>query len=655
MRGIRGWAAAAALMTLLGGAARADTLTVRADRAVHGVSPTLYGIFLEDINCAVDGGLSAELVRNPSFENENLFNPQRADHWDAWRIQKKDGAGAEIAGEGPLHANNPSYLRVTLGEGGSVTAVNQGFGGNAFRGGIPLREGMDYDFSMQLRADADAEVSVALTDIRGNSLAGEKAVWRLPEDVPAGAWTEVRARFTAESAASASLSIVCAGSGRIDLDCVSLLPGDRFGADWPGGGLRADLVETLRELRPRFLRFPGGCVVEGTARRENAYDWKDSVGPRTARRQIANTWGGVQTMNVGFYEYFCLSEALGALPVPVVHAGLLCQAREVKDPPLTLEETAAYARDLLDLIEFATGDASTEWGALRAEMGHPEPFDLRYLAIGNENWGAAYFNRYEVLRSAVKEAYPEITCIVAAGPVAEGGLIQDSWSQIRRRFPEDLVDEHYYMESGWFPKHVSRYDRYPRTTRVFLGEYAAHEPVQGGTRPGTLYAALCEAAYLTGIERNGDLIEMCCYAPLLCREGAVDWTPDLIWFNDGQICRTASFWVQKLYADALGDTLVESTLEGGIFQVATRTERELQIKLVNLSEDPVPLVLRLPGVPDQRSGGERLSGRRVQANSLTKPDTLTPQPAAVELRDGEAQTELPAWSLTILKFALEQE
>lgn len=442
--------------------------------------------------------------------------------------------------------------------------------------------------------------------------------------------------------------------GCIDADLLSLMPADRVGSDWPGGGLRKDLVEALRALHPKFLRFPGGCVVEGTYVRSNAYDWKQSVGDLAGRREIPNTWGGMQTMGVGFYEYFCLCEEIGALPVPVVHAGLLCQARDAKDPPLTMEETEQYARDVLDLIDFALGDEGTEWGRVRIQMGHPEPFDLRYLAIGNENWGAAYFGRYERLSKAVKEKHPGITCIVAAGPVAEGSLIQDSWNQIRHRFADDLVDEHYYMDSSWFPAHVNRYDRYPRTTKVFLGEFAAYEPVQGNRRPGNLYAALCEAAYLTGIERNSDLVEMCCYAPLLCREGEVDWTPDLIWFNDEQVYGAHSYYVQQMFSQACGTELVASETDGNLFHAATRTDSELQIKIVNLSDKASQLRLLLPGVPDQASSAQVLTGEKAHVNSFARPDKVAPKTIQAVCVGGQAEIELPPWSLTVLKFSLEK-
>ncbi len=631
--------------------ASADTVTVDPEVRLHGISPSLYGIFLEDINCAVDGGLYAELIKNRSFENAAILSPKHADRWEAWKTVRRGNAAAELSSEAPIHENNPTYLHVTLGEGDSLTAVNQGFGGNALRGGIPVREGEEYDLSLWLRLDAGVTVTAALTEKSGAPL-GEGAVFSFSGE----GWQRCVAVLDPGRDADAVLSLTCEGIGCADIDMASLMSADRVGADWPGGGLRRDLVEALAELKPRFLRFPGGCVVEGSYVRENAYDWKAGVGNAEERREIGNTWGGMQTMGVGFYEYFCLAEYLGALPVPVVHAGVLCQAREALDGPLTMEETAAYAQDILDLIEFALGGADTVWGGLRVRMGHPEPFDLRYIAIGNENWGGTYFDRYAVLRNAVKEKYPDVTCIVSAGPVAEGSLIRDSWSAIRRRFPEDLAEEHYYMDSAWFPAHADRYDAYPRTTEVFLGEYAAHEALQGNRRPSDLYAALCEAAFLTGIERNSDLVRMCCYAPLLCREGAADWTPDLVFFNDDQVLLTPGWHVQRMFSLSLGDTLIQSACDGALFHTASTRGDKIIVKLVNLSGNAVPVILSVQGAEDGEAQGEMLTGYdRGDVNSFARPDRIAPIAYEACFCGGRAEFEMPAWSLLVLTVGTASE
>lgn len=638
------------LVMLLPVSAAAATLTADANAPWRDMSDTLYGLFFEDINCAADGGLYAELLQNRSFEYENLLNPQPYDHYTAWRINASFGGKAdwELMSEAPLNEQNPTYLRASV-EQGSLKLMNQGFANGALKGGIPVEAGQCYDFFVYLRnQDLNGTVTVAIADAGGNPIC-EPATF-----TPGEEWGKYTATFTAAKDADAWFCVTVEGKGSVDVDMLSLMPADRIGKEWPGGGVRTDLVEALRGLKPAFLRFPGGCVAEGSYVRSNEYNWKHTVGPVESRRENPNTWGGMQTYGLGYFEYFCLAEELGALPLPVVHAGLLCQAREPRESDYTLDETRAYAQDILDLIEFAKGDVTTQWGALRAEMGHPEPFDLRYVAIGNENWGTGYFTRYGILSRAVKEVYPEITCIVAAGPVAEGALINDSWNNIRAKYPDSLVDEHYYMDSMWFPEHVNRYDKYPRTTQVFLGEYAAHEPVQGSRRPNNLRAALCEAAYLTGIERNSDVVRMAAYAPLLAREGQQDWTPDLIWFNGTQVLLTPSYYVQQMFAATLGDQVVTSSLDDeNLFHVVTRTDSALQIKLVNLQESEVPLTLSLSGVPDGQGKATCLSGEMKWTNSFVKPMKVVPVESTCDILGGTAEVVLPACSVTIYEFQLD--
>ncbi len=636
----------AALLLLLTPAC-ADTLSADANVIVHEVSDTLYGLFFEDINHAADGGLYAELLQNRSFEYEDILNPNRYDHFTGWQFNIAPGVKAAVATDSPLHANNPTYVRVTL-TGGGYRLMNLGYGGNALRGGIAVTKGESYDCSICLRAaDFEGTVDLTLTDRGGRALSEPMHI------APTSEWKKYQGVLTADKTADTCLSVTLTGVGALDIDMASLMPLDRFGKEYPGGGLRRDLVEALIDLSPRFLRFPGGCVAEGSYCRENFYNWKDTVGPVETRKENFNTWGYMQSYGIGFYEYFCLAEAIGALPLPVVHAGLLCQAREVRESPLTLAETEAYAQDILDLIEFATGDPSTKWGALRAEMGHPAPFNLRYLAIGNENWDNVYFDRYAVLSEIVKERYPNITCIVAAGPVAEGALIQNSWRVIRSRFADSMVDEHYYMDSDWFLRNTQRYDRYPRTTEVFLGEFAAHEKAQGAKRPNNLYSALCEAAYMTGIERNGDIVRMCCYAPLFARDGMQQWTPDLIWFNAREVLKTPNYYVQRMFANTLGDRLVDSACDGQkLYHVVTRTDQALYVKLVSLSSEAKEIELSLGNVPDGVGHIQCLSGQPKAVNTFASPDTLVPVESECGIEGGQAMITLPPYSVTVLTFPL---
>lgn len=638
-----------AFLLLLPQPSHAATITANVEDITHEISDTLYGLFFEDINHAADGGLYAELLQNRSFEYENLLNPQRHDHYTGWLFNITAGAKGTVSVEtdAPLNESNPTYIRANV-ETAPYRLANAGYTTSALRGGVPVDEGGSYDFFIYLRnAGFEGTVDVAITDRAANPLSEVLTI------TPGDTWQRYDARFTAAQTADAFLTLTLNGTGHVDIDMASLMPANRVGADWPGGGLRRDLVDTLAALHPRFLRFPGGCVAEGSYIRSNVYDWKKTIGPVETRKENFNTWGYMQSYGLGYYEYFCLAELLGAQPLPVVHAGLLCQARDVKEPAFSLDETRAYAQDLLDLIEFANGDIVSHWGALRAEMGHPEPFGLRYIAIGNENWGTAYFTRYKILSQAVKAAYPDVTCIVAAGPVAEGPLINDSWNNIRRDFADSLVDEHYYMDSEWFLQHTDRYDRYPRTTQVFLGEYAAHEPVQGNRRPNNLRSALCEAAYLTGIERNSDVVRMACYAPLMARDGMFQWSPNLIWFDGRSVMKTPNYYVQQMFAASLGDDVVSSHAEGAaLYHVVTRTDSAVQVKAVNLAEVPEPLTLHLPGVPDGTGGFTQLSGEPGQQNSLMKPDRIIPLHGECNIADGQATMILPANSVTVVQFSL---
>ena len=643
-------------LLLLPGAALADTrstLTADANVTTVEMSDTLYGLFFEDISYGADGGLYAELLQNRSFEYEDILNPQRHQHLNGWSFNLNAGAKgkANVMTESPLNENNPTYVRVTCEEG-EYRFANTGYQASILKGGVPVDAGKTYRCFVWMRnaGDFDGQVEIALTKRTGKSLAVPKRFTLTDE------WQKYELTFKAAHTEDAVLSFILHGTGSVDFDMASLIPADAFGADWPNGGLRADLVQALKDLKPSFLRFPGGCVTEGSYYRSNFYDWKDTVGPIEERKENFNTWGYMQSYGLGYYEYFMLAEAIGAEPLPVVHSGLLCQMRDVLEAPLTIEETKAYAQDLIDLIEFANGDVTTTWGALRAEMGHPEPFNLKYLGIGNENLDKVYWDRFDVLYNAVKEAHPEITIISSAGPWAEGDTPRYAWNLIRRKYPDTIVDEHYYMSGDWFLENVDRYDSYPRGTQVFVGEYAAHEAAQpNGRRPNNLYSALCEAAYMTGLERNSDVVAMASYAPLLAREGMQQWTPNLIWFNAREVMLTPNYYVQQMFASTLGDQVVESALDGlnkRIYHVVTRTENRLYVKLVNVSEHADEMTLTLANVPDGTASYTRLAGEKAAMNSFTQKENVVPTKGRCEINSGTAQLTLPPYSVTILTFKL---
>ena len=646
------------LLLVLLPSAKTETLTVEADVPLHEMSDTLYGLFFEDINHAADGGLYAELLQNRSFENEDLRNPSVFQHLTGWQFNTSvNGNGkVQIMNEEPLHPNNPTYVRIEA-ETAEYAFQNLGYSNSAFRAGIPVTEGDSYDVSVWLRSVAySGKVTLSLATRSGSLLSDTVSV------IPGTEWSRqsgvLRANATAEDAC---LVIVLEEAGTLDADMASLMPRDRVGAEWPGGGMRRDLVEALQELHPRFLRFPGGCVAEGSWEWENLYRWKDTVGPVEQRKENWNTWGYMQSYGIGFYEYFCLCEEIGALPLPVVGSGLLCQAREPYEPPMDDQTLTAWTKDILDLLEFALGDPETHWGGLRREMGHEEPFDLRFLAIGNENWADIYFDRYEKIRAEVKKAYPDIVCIVACGPVADGGLFNASRSRILRSFPDDTVDEHYYMESGWFLRNTHRYDLYPRGTKIFLGEYAAHEPAAGGRRPNNLYSALCEAAYLTGIERNSDVVTMCCYAPLMARYGLDQWTPDLIWFSGNQVVRTPNYYIQQMFSEFRGKQVLSSRLTGedgsvirelaeGLYHTVSAADGAICVKVVNVSGKERELLISLQGseIPDKTAGTLTvLAGDKQAVNSLNG-EKVSPVRTEIWLENGAARIRLPGYSAAVL-------
>ncbi len=629
------------LCCLMFSTASADTLTFSVDAEGKGMSDMLYGLFFEDINYAADGGLYAELLYNRSFEYADPGSTLQSQHLTGWMMNSLLSAKgkAQVMTEQPLNDSNPTYVRISV-ESGIYRALNAGYGSSAFTGGVNVTQGAEYSFFIYLRdAGFAGIVTAAITDRGGNPISNVVAFQ------PTADWQKHEAVLIATQTADAYLCVSLDGVGLLDMDMASLMP-------QTGSVLRADLVEALRDLQPRFLRFPGGCIAEGSYTHENVYNWKDTIGPVEQRKENWNTWGSMQSYGLGYHEYFELCRELNAEPLPVVYAGVLCQARTPSEAPLNKAQCEAYAQDILDLIEYANGGTDTYWGQKRAENGSEQPFGLKYLAIGNENWGTVYFDRFGWISGIVKAAYPDITLIVAAGPVAEGTLIQDSLRTIRSRFPTALADEHYYMDSDWFLKNTKRYDNYPRTTSIFLGEYAAHEPVSGSKRPNNLYSALCEAAYLTGIERNSDLVKLCCYAPLLARDGMQQWTPDLIWFNANAVLKTPNYYVQQMFASTLGDTVLPSTLDGAVYHVVTRTDDAVYIKLVNVSDQAASVDILAQGVPGGEGRFTQLSGQPKQVNTFTTPDALIPVTDGCIISNEQLAVTLPAYSVTIYELPL---
>ena len=498
------------------------------------ISPFLYGIFFEDINHAVDGGLYAELVRNRSFEHK--------DPLEGWFAVFETGCQATFSVDSdlPLNENNPHYLTFDIeSENRSVSLSNNGYDG------IPLKEGKRYEFSAFIRGNSEysGEITVLLTDEKSN-----KIVEASFGSAFGGEWEKYSVEFVIpEDCSNGRLLLILRGAGEVCLDMISLFPEENW------NGMRVDLLEMLEELKPGFIRFPGGCLVEGDSL-ENAYRWKDTIGPVEERKANYNLWGYHQSYGIGFFEYLLLSERLDAEPIPIFNSGMSCQVRGAEYCPI--DEMDQWIANVLDFIEFANGPKNSLWGSKRVELGHPEPFNVKYVGIGNENWGTEYHDRFPMFRDGVKAKYPEIIIVFSGPPSYEGASFNRAWRWARENEVE-ILDEHMYAVPEWMLRNTDRYDKYDRSgPKVMLGEYAAHA---AGTR-NTLQAAMAEAALMTGLERNSDIVLMAAYAPLFNRPGWSQWTPDLIWFDNARVYGTPSYHVQKLFNENLGDVVIPSKL-----------------------------------------------------------------------------------------------
>jgi len=458
----------------------------------------------------------------------------------------------------------------------------------------------------------------------------------------------------AETCLAGRLVIHVASAGVLDLDMVSLFPADTW------NGMRRDLVEMLRGLRPGFIRFPGGCLVEGDSL-ENAYRWKDTIGPIEARRTNRNLWGYHQSYGIGFYEYFVLAEALGAEPVPVVNAGMSCQVRGAEICPL--EAMDQWIQDALDLIEFANGPATSPWGAVRAALGHPEPFNLKYLGIGNENWGNEYYERFQLFQEAIKESHPQIQLIGCSGTQPDGLWWERAW-EWGRTHDVDIVDEHMYRPPEWFLANTDRYDRYDRTgPKVMVGEFAAHPR-------NNLEAALAEAAFMTGLERNSDVVIMAAYAPLFNRADMSQWVPDLIWFNKTEAYGTPSYYVQQLFSRNRGDVVLATSLTDEEFRIGIGPYKQTYKVLYHVCSydyETGDIILKVvnPWKTDQQvhiviegdvqlTGNGRgyllTSGSPRDENSFEASQKVSPVELPLSNIDNSFQYTFPKWSVIILRI-----
>ncbi len=525
--------------------AQQHVTTVDVSKPTAKINPAMFGIFFEDINFGADGGLYAELVKNRSFEF-----PQPFVGWVPF-------GNVTVKSENPCFERNPHYVRV-VNDGRLLRA---GLDNEGFRG-IGLKKAETYRFSVYARTPdtKPMKLSIELVNSQGENVLKKEL------QVNSQDWKkmtlELQAPFTD---AHSRLRVVLLTEGTVDMDHISLFPVHTW--KQRENGLRADLVQALYDIHPGVFRFPGGCIIEGNSL-ATRYQWKNSVGAVENRPLNENRWNYTfkhkafpdyfQSYGLGFYEYFLLSEDLGAEPLPVLSCGLSCQYESNEVVPLT--KLAPYVQDALDLIEFANGPVDSKWGKVRADMGHAKPFNLKMIAIGNEQWGTVYPERLEVFVKAIRKRYPHIQIVGTSGPSAAGDKFDYLWPEMKR-IGVDLVDEHYYMSPDWFFANAGRYDSYDRKgPKVFAGEYASHDYSTG--KANNFLSALSEAAFMTGLERNADVVRLATYAPLFAHVDAWQWNPDMIWFDNLRMMRTPNYYVQQMYGMNTGTKVLPLLMEG---------------------------------------------------------------------------------------------
>ena len=627
------------------------TVVIDAGKHIADIQPTMWGLFFEDINFAADGGLYAEMIKNRSFEFDSPMM--------GWKTTANDNVAGRILILNDEYEDNPHYVRLQTYAGGAVYGiVNEGFRGI----GVKAGDTCIFSVSARLCSKDKAKLQVALID----SL--EKVIGQTRVEVNTGEWKTYKVSFVAAASNSkARLSVCLAGPNTVDIDMVSLFPNDTW-KNRPNG-LRKDLVQLLADLKPGFIRFPGGCIVEGRTL-PNRYQWKNTVGEPANRKLIINRWNTefahrltpdyFQSFGLGFYEYFLLAEDIGAQPLPIMNCGMACQYNSSELVPL--ENLDPYIQDVLDLIEFANGPVTGKWGKMRAEMGHPLSFNLKMVGIGNEQWGPQYIERYAEFASAIKKQYPDIKLVSGSGPGPDGGLFDYSWAELRK-LNADLIDEHYYRSPDWFRQNASRYDKYDRNgPRVFAGEYAAHTTLTSiAEKRNNWESALAEAAFMTGLERNADVVYMASYAPLFAHIEGWQWSPDLIWFDNLKSFGTPNYYVQKMFATNRGTTVVPALRNGAVISgqdslyitsCIDKTTHELIIKMVNTSSRPVTLDFSLEGVKSvEKNASEQIlvSADLKMVNSLQSPVALAPVDRKIVLKGKKFGISLDACSFSVLK------
>ena len=633
-------------------------LEVDITNTVTKIQPTMYGVFFEDINFAADGGLYAEMIKNRSFEFEAPLMGWEQPNSDKHSFNKQSGIATTI--KVLENKTNPNFCRILINDDKGFSIINEGFRG------MGIKKDAKYNLSLKAANHNGAIKKIIIQFIDKNKkVLGETSIVPTAND-----WKAYTAQFTAtQTEAKAQLKITFEGTGTIDLDMISLFPEDT----WMNrkNGMRKDIVQLLYDMKPGFLRFPGGCIVEGRTLAQR-YQWKKTVGDVEKRETLINRWNTefshkpapdyFQTFGLGFFEYFQLSEDLGAQPLPILSCGMACQFNTGELVPLA--ELDPYVQDALDLIEFANGGVDTPWGKVRSDMGHPKPFNLKYIGVGNEQWGPDYIERYKVFEKAIKAKYPKMIIVSGSGPFPEGDYF-DYGMQELKKLNAEIVDEHYYKSPQWFRENATRYDKYDRKgPKVFAGEYAAQSvAIASPDNRNNWECAFSEAAFMTGLERNAEVVNLTSYAPLMAHEEAWQWTPDLLWFNNLEAYGSANYYVQKLFATNRGTDLINITKEGkavtgqnNLFASAVKdvNTKEVIVKLVNTAATAQEVTVDLKGSKLQSKGTlTTLTSPNLQdENSFANPKKISPTESEYKLKSEKATVSLPAYSVTVLKLKL---
>lgn len=627
------------------------TITVDAGKPGPVIQPTMWGVFFEDINLAADGGLYAELVKNRSFE---FSMPMMG--WEV--INANPAVQVQVLNQGDARPANPRFVRVTKGENSNEAGLS-----NAGFRGMGVKKDMTYHFSVLARLLPGSAFSIRVELIDSNrNVIGSGSV--LPHTTE---WKKYTVDLvSAATDPGARLNVIFEGKGSVDIDMVSLFPDDTWKKR--PGGLRADLVQLLAGLKPGFVRFPGGCIVEGRDL-ANRYQWKNTVGNVEDRRLIVNRWNTefqhrltpdyFQSFGLGFYEYFLLAEDIGAEPLPILNCGMACQFNTAELVPV--DQLDAFIQDALDLIEFANGSADSHWGKLRASMGHPQPFNLKMIGVGNEQWGPQYIERYKAFAAAIKAKYPEIRLVSGTGPSPDGELFAYAAAELKK-LGADIVDEHYYANPSWFLQNAGRYDSYDRNGyRIFAGEYAAQSKfTTSPDNQNTWECALAEAAFMTGLERNADVVNLCSYAPLFAHVDGWQWRPDLIWFDNLVSFGSANYYIQKLYSTNRGThvlPLLENntplTGQEGLYGSAALDEAsgEVILKLANSKDAPSRVSIRMNGAKKAGNGKVQVmqAADLNRVNSIQDPFAIAPAEAECAWKGSVLVRDLPPYSFTVIR------